>query len=372
MTQESQNSLELQQLSEIRQEIDAIDEQIQTLISARAKCAQKVADIKTQGGKVEAVFYRPEREAQVLRAVKERNQSLLADDDMARIFREIMSVCLALEQPVKVAYLGPEGSYSHAATLKQFGSFSRPMPVSTIDDVFKSVSSGEANFGVVPVENSTEGVVSITQINLLQTELKITGEVDLAIHHCLLSKVNDLSQVKKVVAHAQALAQTRKWLENNLPGVEIEAVESNALAAQMAQKTAQPGLAAIASEQAAVLYDLNVLRRSIEDSSSNTTRFWVLGKDATVASGEDKTSLVISMPNRAGALFNVLASFAKREISMTRIVSRPAENKKWDYVFFIDILGHQTEENVAAALAEVEQLSSFYKVLGSYPISPLV
>lgn len=357
------------QLTEIRNEIDAIDAQIQQLISQRARCAQKVADIKTQGGQVHAVFYRPEREAQVLRAVKARNDSVLSDNDMARLFREIMSACLALEQPMKVAYLGPEGSYTHAAALKQFGSFVQPYAVSTIEDVFKAVETGLANYGIVPVENSTEGVVNATQDNLIQTRLQVTGEVDLAIHHCLLSKATDLTMVKKVVAHAQALGQCRAWLKNNLPGVSLEAVDSNALAAKMAQSDAS--LAAIASEQAAVLYELNILKSHIEDVRDNTTKFWVLGAELPAPSGEDKTALVLSMPNRAGALFDILSSFAKRSISMTRIVSRPSSNKKWDYVFFIDIAGHQSEPTVSEALEEVKQHASFFKLLGSYPVSPL-
>ncbi|MDY0136631.1 MAG: prephenate dehydratase [Thiomicrospira sp.] len=357
------------QLLAIRNEIDAIDAQIQTLISQRARCAQKVADIKTQGGKVEAVFYRPEREAQVLRAVKARNEGVLSDNDMARLFREIMSACLALEQPMKVAYLGPEGSYTHAAVLKQFGSFAQPYAVSTIDDVFQAVETGATHYGMVPVENSTEGVVNATQANLIQTSLKVTGEVELAIHHCLLSKSSELSAIKKVVAHAQALGQCRTWLKNHLPGVDLEAVDSNALAAKMAQN--DPSLAAIASQQAAVLYALNIVKSHIEDTRDNTTKFWVLGAELPAPSGEDKTALVLSMPNRAGALFDILSSFAKREISMTRIVSRPSSDKKWDYVFFIDIAGHQAEPQVADALEEVKQHASFFKLLGSYPVSPL-
>lgn len=365
----SSSELEKQQLSEIRDQIDAIDEQIQTLITQRAACAQKVADIKTQGGQVEAVFYRPEREAQVLRAVKDRNQSLLSDNDMARLFREIMSVCLALEQPMKVAYLGPEGSYTHAATIKQFGSFVQPHAVSTIDDVFKAVESGRVNYGMVPVENSTEGVVNATQDNLIRMRAHVTGEVDLAIHHCLLSKSSEMSNIKKVVAHAQALGQCRVWLKNNLPGVELEAVDSNALAAKMAQQ--DESLAAIASEQAAGLYQLRILKSHIEDARDNTTKFWVIGMDSPGASGQDKTALVLSMTNKAGALVDILSSFAKRNLSMTRIVSRPSSNKKWDYVFFIDIAGHQTDPLVAEALQEVEQQASFFKLLGSYPMSPL-
>jgi len=360
---------EAQQLNDIRQQIDALDEQIQALITQRAVCAQKVADIKTQGGRVEAIFYRPEREAQVLRAVKQRNTSLLSDDDMARLFREIMSVCLALEQPLKVAYLGPEGSFTHAATLKQFGSFAQPYPVSTIDDVFKAVEESQVNYGIVPVENSTEGVVNSTQDNLMRMNAQVTGELDLAIHHCLLSKADNLKHIKKVVAHTQALGQCRQWLQNNLPGVQLEAVDSNALAAQLAQH--DETLAAIASEQAAVLYALRILKSRIEDKQDNTTKFWVIGKDKPLVSGEDKTALVLSLANKAGALHQILESFAKRGISMTRIVSRPSTNKKWDYVFFIDILGHQLDDKVAEALTEVEQQAHFFKLLGSYPISPM-
>lgn len=363
------NTQEAEQLNAIRNEIDAIDAKIQELIGERARCAQKVADIKTQGGKVEAVFYRPEREAQVLRAVKQRNNSPLSDNDMARLFREIMSACLALEQPIKVAYLGPEGSYTHAATIKQFGSFAQPYPVSTIEDVFKSVETGVTHYGLVPVENSTEGVVNATQDNLITMRAHVTGEVDLAIHHCLLSNAKDMGSITKVVAHAQALGQCRSWLKNNLPGVELEAVESNALAAKMAQ--ADTSLAAIASEQAAVLYQLTILKSHIEDVSDNTTKFWVIGSETTSPSGEDKTALVLSIQNRAGALAKILDSFAKREIGMTRIVSRPSNNKKWDYVFFIDIVGHQTDPKVAEALKEVEAQTSFFKLLGSYPVSPL-
>jgi chorismate mutase/prephenate dehydratase len=360
---------EKQQLTLIRDEIDAIDAQIQTLISQRAVCAQKVADIKTQGGKVEAIFYRPEREAQVLRAVKERNQSPLSDNDMARLFREIMSACLALEQPLKVAYLGPEGSYTHAATLKQFGSFVQPCPVSTIEDVFLAVETGASNYGIVPVENSTEGVVNATQNCLIEMQSFVTGEVDLAIHHCLLSKSSDLGCVKKVVAHAQALGQCRQWLKNNLPGVELEAVDSNALAAKMAQT--DETLAAIASEQAAVLYQLRILKTHIEDSRDNTTKFWVIGNEIPSPSGHDKTAMVLSIQNKAGALFDGLESFARRSISMTRIVSRPSTDKKWDYVFFIDIKGHQADRVVSEAIQEVQAQTGFFKLLGSYPVSPL-
>jgi chorismate mutase/prephenate dehydratase len=359
---------QLKQLTQIRDEIDSIDEQIQTLISKRAACAQKVADIKTQGGKVDAVFYRPEREAQVLREVKNRNDSLLSDNDMMRMFREIMSVCLALEQPLKVAYLGPEGSYSHASVIKQFGSFAHPYAVSSIEEVFETVEKGEANYGLVPVENSTEGVVKQTQNALIDTPLKITGEVELEIHHCLLSKNQDLTEISKVVAHQQALGQCETWLKNNMPWAEIEAVDSNALAAQMANKNNKLG--AIASEQAAQLYELKILESNIEDQNDNTTKFWVMGNEETNLSGDDKTAMVLSMPNQSGALMDILKSFANRDISMKRIISVPSSDVKWDYLFFIDVSGHQEDEGLQAALEEIKAKTVFFKLLGSFPTSP--
>ncbi len=360
---------EKKQLGAIRHQIDSIDEQIQVLIAQRAECAQEVANIKTQGGQVEAVFYRPEREAQVLRDVKNRNNGPLSDDDMMRLFREIMSVCLALEEPLRVAYLGPEGSYSHASVLKQFGSFAHPYAVSSIEEVFKIVEKGEANYGLVPVENSSEGVVKQTQNALINTPLKITGEVELAIHHCLLSQQKSLESIQKVVAHPQALGQCELWLKNNMPWVKIEAVESNALAAQMANKDASLG--AIASEQAAQLYELKILEARIEDRSDNTTKFWVVGEEETDISGQDKTALILAMPNESGALMSVLDCLASRKISMKRIISVPSNEVKWDYLFFIDIEGHQNEPNVQAALLEIKKQTSFFKLLGSFPTSPM-
>lgn len=357
------------QLTEIRNEIDAIDQQIQKLISQRAICAQKVADIKTKGGQIEAVFYRPEREAQVLRAVKERNDSLISNNDMARLFREIMSVCLALEHPTKVAYLGPEGSYSHSSALKQFGSSAHPVAVSSIEEVFQTVEKGEADYGIVPVENSSEGVVKQTQNELIKTPLLINGEVDLAIHHCLLSVSHSFDKVQKIVAHPQAIGQCETWLKNNIPWASLVPVDSNALAAKMAKE--DPSLGAIASEQAAQLYELHTLEANIEDQIDNTTKFWVVGSETTSVSGEDKTAMIVSMPNKAGALLDILSSFASRNISMTRIISLPSADKKWDYVFFIDVIGHQEEDSLKIALSEVQEKAAFFKLLGSFPASPL-
>lgn len=366
-----QNSEEQEklQLTKIRDEIDKIDCQIQDLISQRALCAQKVANIKTKGGNNEVVFYRPEREAQVLREVKKRNTGLVPDNDMGRLFREIMSVCLALEQPIKVAYLGPEGSYSHSSAIKQFGGSAHPLAVSTIEDVFKAVEKGEAHYAIVPVENSSEGVVKQTQNELIKTNLLINGELDLDIHHCLLSTSNNLDSVKKVVAHPQAIGQCEIWLKNNMPWAVIESVNSNAMAAKMAKK--DNSLGAIASKQAAQLYDLNVLDTHIEDQKDNSTKFWVLGAEKTTPSGEDKTAIILSMPNKSGALLDVLSSFSDRNISMTRIISLPSIDKKWDYVFFIDVIGHQEDEILKRALVEVKEKSMFFKLLGSFPISPL-
>lgn len=363
------NPQEAQQLLEIRNQIDTIDRTIQDLITQRAVCAQKVADIKTQGGTVDAVFYRPEREAQVLRAVKERNESLLSDELMAKLFREIMSACLALEQPVTVAYLGPEGSYSHASVLKQFGSSVQPVAVSTIEEVFDSVEKGDAQYGMVPLENSTEGEVKQTQNKLIETSLQVSGEVALNIDHCLLSLAEFSDQVKTVYAHSQALAQCQNWLKNNLPWAKLEEVDSNAAAAVLAQK--DPACAAIASDQAAQIYGLRILQAHIADQKGNSTKFWVLGRENVGPSGDDKTALLLSIKNEAGALMKLLESFASRNINMTRIVSRPSNNKQWDYMFFIDVKGHYQEEPLKSALVEAEEQCSFYKVLGSFPISPL-
>jgi chorismate mutase/prephenate dehydratase len=369
MTNHAPSDTEKVELNAIREEIDAIDADIQTLIGRRAECAQKVADIKTHGGQVEAVFYRPEREAQVLRSVKERNHSLIPNEDMARLFREIMSVCLALEQPVKVAYLGPEGSYSHACVLKQFGTSVHPYAVPSIEAVFAAVEKKHVHYGVVPVENSSEGVVKQTQKALMDTSLVVTGEVDLAIHHCLLAQNPEPHALKKIAAHPQALGQCEQWLSQNLPGLVTEEVASNAVAAQMAE--ADPSVGAIASEEAARLYGLKILETRIEDQKSNTTKFWVLGQEAAGPSGQDKTAMILSVPNQAGSLIRVLDSFARRRISMTRIISVPSAETRWDYIFYIDILGHREQPEVAEALTEVQAQCSYFKLLGSYPVSPL-
>lgn len=358
-----------QDLNKIRQKIDELDREIQSLISERAKCAQQVAEVKMRAGD-EAMFYRPEREAQVLRAVKERNTGPLTENEMARLFREIMAACLALEQPIKVSYLGPDGSYTHMGALKHFGGSIQGMPTNQIDEVFREVEAANADFGIVPIENSTEGVISYTLDMLLHSSLVICGEVELPIHHSLITACDDLRSITKVYSHQQSLAQCRNWLNKNLPGVETIAVSSNSHAVTLLKS--DPTAAAIAGQMASELYGIPVLQKNIEDQVSNTTRFIVLGKQAVPMSGEDKTSILVMLHNKAGALHDLLSSFAERGISMSKIESRPAQSSGvWEYVFFIDIDGHRDDEKVAAALADLEHKSAMLKVLGSYPVAVL-
>jgi len=354
-------------LQAVRARIDQLDEQIQGLITERAHCAEEVARQKNIAGD-NSEYYRPEREAEVLRTVIERNQGPLTDDEMARLFREIMSVCLALQYPMTIAYLGPEGTYTEAATYKHFGHSVKSRPLSTIDDVFREVEAGAVHYGVVPIENSTEGAVSHTLDMFLNSPLKICSEVDMRIHHCLLGRMNglgELDSIKEVRAHQQALAQCREWLDANLPGVPRLPVSSNAEAARYAAE--HDGVLAIAAEATADIYQLNVLAKSIEDEPNNTTRFLVIGRKMPAPSGQDKTSLLLSTPNRPGALQSLLAPLAAKGISMSRIESRPSRRGTWDYVFFVDIEGHAQDPDVALVLQELEKSAGMLKILGSYP-----
>jgi len=352
-----------QRLRELRDQIDALDEKIQELITQRARCAQEIAEIKHNGGS--QTFYRPEREVDVLRRVLERNCGPLANEEMARLFREIMSACLALESPMKVVFLGPEGTFTQAAALKHFGHSVRTGPLNAIDEIFREVDSGAADFGVVPIENSTEGVVNHTLDMFMNSNLKICGEVELRIHHHLLGLGAGLASRKKIVSHHQSLAQCREWLDANLPGVERMSVASNAEAARIAAQ--DETMVAIAGNSAAEIYGLNVLVSNIEDEPDNTTRFLVIGKLETQPSGDDKTSLLLSGRNRSGALVNLLAPLAHHNINMTRIESRPSRQGLWEYVFFVDIDGHVRDPNVHQALAELEREAAFMRFLGSYP-----
>ncbi|MDZ7662762.1 prephenate dehydratase [Thiohalophilus sp.] len=350
-------------LQSLRQRIDELDEQLQALITERARLAEEVARTKQAEG--EEVFYRAEREAEVLRGVMQRNQGPLSNEEMARLFREIMSACLALERIMNIAFLGPEGTFTQAAALKHFGHSVQTLPLGTIGDVFREVESGNASYGVVPVENSTEGVINHTLDEFMSSSLSICGEVELRIHHHLLSKNPDIRNIHKVYSHRQSLAQCRKWLDMHLSQVQQIDVSSNAEAARLA--STDPESAAIAGESAADIYALGYLAKNIEDHPENTTRFLVVGKRETPLSGNDKTSMLVYTRNRPGALYTMLAPFAKHNISMSRIESRPSHQGMWNYAFFIDIEGHIDSDNVRQAIDELEQTASMVKILGSYP-----
>ncbi len=350
-------------LDQLRKRIDGLDEQIQQLINERAAYAKEVASVKLGAGG-DTHFYRPEREVAVLRRVSERNTGPMPAEEMVRLFREIMSACLALEKPLTIAYLGPEGTFTQAAALKQFGHSVNTLALDGIDDVFRDVEAGAADYGVVPVENSTEGVVRHTLDLFQNSRLHICGEVQLRIHHHLLVKDNS-SDIRCVLAHQQALAQCRAWLEGHLPRAEHVAVASNAEAARRA--SVEPGMAAIAGETAAELYGLAIQARNIEDEPDNTTRFLVIGKQLALPSGNDLTSLLVSVVNRPGMLYTMLEHIARNGVSMTRIESRPSRKGVWDYVFYIDLEGHRDEAPVAVALAALEREGFAVRVLGSYP-----
>ncbi|MDP2609521.1 MULTISPECIES: prephenate dehydratase [unclassified Oceanobacter] len=357
---------EAQELEQLRQSIDSIDRQIQELINQRARCAQQVAEVKEKyaapGESV--IFYRPEREAQVLRNVMVRNTGPLPDENMARLFREIMSQCLALEEPLNVAFLGPEGTFTQQAAVKHFGHAVCCHSQVSIGDVFREVESGAANFGVVPVENSTEGVVTHTLDSFFDSNLQICGEVSLRIHHHLMSQA-PAQPIERIYSHAQSLGQCRRWLDQHYPDVERIALSSNAEAARRA--SLEPGSAAIAGEVAADLYQLVVCSANIEDRPDNTTRFLIVGRQATLSSGEDKTSIMVSSRNQPGALYQVLEPFHQAGISLTRIETRPARTGTWNYAFFIDFEGHSDDAVISTVLEQLQQVAADYKWLGSYP-----
>jgi chorismate mutase/prephenate dehydratase len=353
-----------QQLRQVRMRIDALDEQIQRLLNERAGLASETARIKQAAGLGENCF-RPEREAEILRRVIARNQGPLSGQEMARLFREIMSACLALETALTIAYLGPAGTFTEAAALKHFGHSVKTRPLIAIDEVFREVEADTAHYGVVPVENSTEGAVTHTLDRFLVSPLHICGEVELRIHHHLLSTSKTIIEVNRLYAHQQTLAQCREWLDTHLTGCERIPVSSNAEAARRAGN--EPGCAAIASDRAREIYGLRALATNIEDEPGNTTRFLIIGSRAVIQSGNDKTSLLVSGPNRPGLLYDLLRPLVENGISMTRLESRPSRRKLWDYVFFIDIEGHRNDSKVAAALAALKEQASFLKLLGSYP-----
>lgn len=353
-------------LSEMRERIDGIDRQIQQLISERANHARTVAQVKGSG--LSAIdYYRPEREAHVLRMVVDRNDGPLSDTEMVRLFREIMSSCLAQEDPLKIGFLGPEGTFSEQAVRKHFGHAAYGLPLGSIEEVFQEVAAGNADFGVVPVENSGQGMIQVTLDMFLTSEAIICGEVELRVHQCLHSLAGNLDDIRRVYAHAQSLQQCKTWLRINLPGVEAIAVGSNAEAARMARHA--DDAAAIAGETAGKIYGLKTVATGIEDRADNTTRFLVIGRTLFPPSGNDRTSLLVTVNDKPGALYDVLNPLARHQVSMNRIESRPAHTGKWQYAFFIDVSGHVNDAGVSAAVQEIEQSANSLRVLGSYPVA---
>jgi chorismate mutase/prephenate dehydratase len=356
-------------LLKIRDCLDSIDDEMLELISKRAKCAEEVGVVKREAGETDLWFYRPEREAKILNRVTKNNKGPLADDRITAIYREVISSCLALEQQIKVAFLGPEGTFSQEASKKHFGQAVETVPMGSIGQVFKEVENGTVDYGVVPIENSTEGVISYTLDVFMNSPLKISGEIKLRIHQNLMisSDVKTWEKVERIYSHQQSLAQCREWLDNNLPNAERIPVSSNTEAARQALD--DKNSAAIAGLLAAKTYGLTIAHENIEDSKENTTRFLVIGKQDVPPCGRDKTTLMISAKNKAGALYHLLAPLADNGLSMTRIESRPSRNANWEYYFFMDIDGHIQEDNVAKALKELEKEAELLRVLGSYPKS---
>lgn len=358
-----------EELARLRARIDDLDDRLLILLNERARLAQEVGHLKLSNGEEGGPIYRPEREAQVVRRLQEANAGPLPGEAVERLFREVMSACRALEQPLTVAYLGPVGTFSEAAAVKQFGLGTHGLPVASIDEVFKAVELGQAQFGVVPAENTTEGAIGRTLDLLLATPLTICGEVAVRVRQNLLRRVDSgqagLSGIRVVYSHAQSLGQCAGWLNANLPGVERIAVASNAEAARLAAE--DPEAAAIAGERAAEQYGLAVIAPGIEDAAGNTTRFLVLGKDAAAPSGKDKTSLAVYARNKPGALLELIEPFARLGVGLCKLESRPAKSGSWEYVFFIDLDGHGQEARVAEAIQEAARHALSLKVLGSYP-----
>ena len=355
-------------LAQARERIDSIDQSIQNLIAERAQWARQVGRAK---GPLKAAveYYRPEREAQVLRKVVDRNDGPLHDETLVRLFREIMSACLAQQEPLRIGFLGPEGTFSQQAVHKHFGHSAHGMPLSSIEEVFQEVEAGNADFGVVPVENSGQGTIQSTLDMFLTSKLKICGEVELRVHQYLLNRSGRIEDIERIYSHPQSLGQCKTWLRQYLPKVEKLPVASNAEAARRA-RTADDA-AAIAGESAAHVYGLKVVAGPIEDRPDNTTRFLVIGRELFPPSGHDRTSLLVFVRDQPGALYNVLRPLAEHGVSMNRIESRPSHEGKWQYAFFIDIAGHVDDEPVRAALSELGEFASQVRILGSYPVAVL-
>jgi chorismate mutase/prephenate dehydratase len=354
-------------LAGLRARIDATDRELLALLNRRATLAQEVGAVKQRDG---GPVFRPEREAQVVEGLKSANQGPLPRDAVAPIWREIMSACRALETPTRVAYLGPAGTFSELAALGYFGSSIVRQPCPSIDEVFRATSAGAADFGVAPVENSTEGVIARSLDLFLATPLVIVGETSLGVEHSLLRRQAGLDGIAAVCAHPQALAQCHGWLSARLPNAERRPVSSNAEGARLA--SLDPALAGIASRHAAAEYGLEVVDAAIQDDPHNRTRFAIVAhperQPRPHASGHDRTSLVVSVPNRPGAVHDLLVPLKRHGVSMTRFESRPARSGQWEYYFYIDVEGHPEQAEVGVALQELEALCAFYRLLGAYPV----
>ena len=359
----------------LRDRIDCIDTQIQALINERAQCSQKVAAVKlAEQGDEKVVFYRPEREAQVLRRVMDRNEGPLGNEEMAKIFRQVMSSCLAFEKPMRIAFLGPEGTLTKQAALKHFGQSIVSAPMTTIGEVFREVESGAANYGVMSVEHSTEGVVDHTLDSFCDSRLKICGEVEVRLHHhFLVSPHVNADKVTHIYSHQQSLAQCRAWLYRYWPHAERVAVSSNSEAARLVAEAGKNGraVAAISSEMACELYGLITVSSNIEDRPNHTTRFLILGNQTIPASGKDKTSLLIRAKNEPGTLYRLLKAFERHGVDITRLETRPSLLNRWSHIFYIDFVGHHEDEGCQAVIAALRERASDVKVLGSYPVAML-
>jgi len=351
-------------LAALRQRIDALDAQLLTLLNQRAQAALEVGEVK-QSMNADVHVLKPEREATVIRRLQAMNKGPFTPQAVEAVWSQIISTCRGLESALTVAYLGPQGSFSEEAALKQFGHAITRVRCDSFDEVFRSVEAGQADAGMVPVENSTEGAVNRTLDLLLHSPLKVLGERSLRIHHNLLTQSGTLDGVTRVMAHPQALAQCQDWLTRNQPGLPRETASSNAEAARIA--SLDPTVAAIAGDGAAIAWGLGIAVAGIQDDAQNRTRFLAIGQVETAPSGNDKTSMILAVPNQAGAVYDMLSPLAKHGVSMTRFESRPARTGQWEYYFYIDVLGHRDEPAVASALAELKAQVAFFKVLGSYP-----
>jgi chorismate mutase / prephenate dehydratase len=351
-------------LVQLRDEIDLLDVEIISRIQARAKLASKIGEIKRSKGEP---IYRPDREKEVYQKIKKINKGPLPDNLVTSIYREIMSASIAIEKGLEVAYLGPEGSFSHQAVLERFGSSVHSSQFSSIAEVFRAVETGKCDYGVVPIENSSEGLVNSTLDMLLVSDLQVYSESYVKISLCLLGFENDLNKIKKLYGIKIANSQCKNWIASNIPGVEVIETSSTAKAAQLVSERREG--AAIASKMAASIYGLEVIRAGIEDLSNNTTRFLIIGNSQCLPTGKDKTSIVISLPDKPGALFSALKPFYENDINLTKIESRPTRKDPWQYNFFIDFHGHEKEESIKKILDELKERCTHLRILGSYPIS---